>query len=152
RGDYYMRLDELPRSENVEDRRGGGVRVPGGRGGVGIGTLLVLGLVGYWLGIYSKLLIGGGEVLSGGGSLQQQPSTETRVGTPSDQMGQFVSAVLGSTEAQWQKIFAQHGKIYEAPTLVMFSGATNSACGFAQSAMGPFYCPKDRKVYLDTSF
>jgi uncharacterized protein len=60
--------------------------------------------------------------------------------------------VLGSTEAQWQKIFAQAGKEYEAPTLVMFSGATRSACGFAQSAMGPFYCPNDRKVYLDTSF
>ena len=67
-------------------------------------------------------------------------------------MGQFVSAVLGSTEAQWQKIFAQYGKSYEPPTLVMFSGATRSACGFAQSAMGPFYCPNDRKVYLDTSF
>jgi uncharacterized protein len=63
-----------------------------------------------------------------------------------------VSAVLGSTEAQWQKIFAQYGKTYEPPTLVMFSGATRSACGFAQSAMGPFYCPNDRKVYLDTSF
>jgi uncharacterized protein len=147
-----MRLDELPRSENVEDRRGGGVRVPGGRGGLGIGTLVVLGLVGYWLGIDPKVLIGGAEVLSGGGSPQQQSSTETRVGTPSDQMGQFVSAVLGSTEAQWQKVFAQYGKTYEAPTLVMFSGATSSACGFAQSAMGPFYCPSDRKVYLDTSF
>jgi uncharacterized protein len=60
--------------------------------------------------------------------------------------------VLGSTEAQWQKIFAQARKEYEAPTLVMFSGATRSACGFAQSAMGPFYCPNDHKVYLDTSF
>jgi predicted metalloprotease len=67
-------------------------------------------------------------------------------------MGQLVSAVLGSTEAQWQKIFAQYGKAYEPPTLVMFSGATRSACGFAQSATGPFYCPNDRKVYLDTSF
>jgi predicted metalloprotease len=67
-------------------------------------------------------------------------------------MGQFVSAVLGGTEAQWQKIFAQYGKTYQPPTLVMFSGATRSACGFAQSAMGPFYCPNDRKVYLDTAF
>src|SRR5215471_1528396 len=147
-----MRLDELPRSENVEDRRGAGFRVPGGRGGLGIGTILVLGIVGYSLGIDPRLLIGGAEMLSGGGGSQQQPSAETRVGTPSDQMGQFVSAVLGSTEAQWQKIFAQYGKTYEAPTLVMFSGATSSGCGFAQSAMGPFYCPKDRKVYLDTSF
>jgi predicted metalloprotease len=152
-----MRIDELPRSENVEDRRSdAGFRVPGGRGGLGIGTVIVLGLVGYWLGIDPSLLIGGAEILSGGGSSQQQSSppggTGTQAGAPSDQMGQFVSAVLGGTEAQWQKIFAQYGKTYQPPTLVMFSGATRSACGFAQSAMGPFYCPNDRKVYLDTAF
>jgi predicted metalloprotease len=67
-------------------------------------------------------------------------------------MGQFVSAVLGSTEAVWTDIFAQSGRTYKAPTLVMFSGATQSGCGFAKSAMGPFYCPLDQKVYLDTSF
>ena len=149
-----MRLDELPRSENVEDRRGqgGGFRVPGGRGGLGIGTVVVLGLLAWALGIDPRLLIDGAEIFSGGDSSQQQSSEQTKAGAPSDQAGQFVSAVLGSTEAQWQKIFAQAGKEYEAPTLVMFSGATRSACGFAQSAMGPFYCPNDRKVYLDTSF
>ncbi|HEY7296869.1 MAG TPA: neutral zinc metallopeptidase [Xanthobacteraceae bacterium] len=158
-----MRLDEMPRSDNVEDRRGsdmgGGFRVPGGRGGLGIGTILVLGLVGYWLGIDPRLLIGGAEILSGGDSSQQDSypgpangAGEARTGAPSDQMGQFVSAVLGGTETQWQKIFAQYGKTYQTPTLVMFSGATRSGCGFAQSAMGPFYCPNDRKVYLDTSF
>src|SRR5499426_4118657 len=155
-----MRLDQLPRSDNVEDRRGddggAGFRIPGGRGGLGIGTIIVLGLVGYWLGIDPSVLIGGAEILSGGGTSQQQsspgPRDSTQTGAPSDQMGQFVSAVLGSTEAQWQKIFAKYGKTYEPPTLVMFSGATRSACGFAQSAMGPFYCPNDRKVYLDTSF
>jgi predicted metalloprotease len=67
-------------------------------------------------------------------------------------MGDFVSAVLGSPEAQWANIFVQAGKRYEPPTLVMFSGATQSGCGFAQAAMGPFYCPIDQKVYLDTSF
>jgi uncharacterized protein len=152
-----MRLDELPRSENVEDRRGeaGGAsfRIPGGRGGLGIGTIVMLALVGYWLGIDPSVLIGGAEILTGGGTSQQQSSpTPREAGAPSDQMGQFVSAVLGSTEGQWQKIFAQYGKTYQPPTLVMFSGATRSACGFAQSAMGPFYCPNDRKVYLDTSF
>jgi predicted metalloprotease len=159
-----MRLDELPRSDNVEDRRGqdigsgrGGFRIPGGRGGLGIGTIILLGLIGWWLGIDPSLLIGGAEILTGGGSSQQQtreaPGTaETRAGAPTDQMGQFVSAVLGSTEVQWQKIFEQYGRTYEPPTLVMFSGATRSACGFAQSAVGPFYCPNDRKVYLDTSF
>jgi hypothetical protein len=151
-----MRLDQLPRSDNVEDRRGedgGGFRIPGGRGGLGIGTIVVLGLLGWWLGIDPRILIGGADILSGGGSSQQQQeSQETRTGAPSDQMAQFVSAVLGGTEAQWQKIFAQSGRTYEPPTLVMFSGVTRSACGFAQSAMGPFYCPNDRKVYLDTSF
>jgi predicted metalloprotease len=67
-------------------------------------------------------------------------------------MGQFVSAVLGSTETVWTDIFGQSGRTYKAPTLVMFSGATQSGCGFAKSAMGPFYCPLDQKVYLDTSF
>jgi len=149
-----MRLDQLPRSENVEDRRGqgGGFRVPGGRGGLGIGTVVVLGLLAWALGIDPRVLMDGAEIVSGRDSSQQQSSEQTKAGAPSDQAGQFVSAVLGSTEAQWQKIFAQAGKEYEAPTLVMFSGATRSACGFAQSAMGPFYCPNDRKVYLDTSF
>jgi uncharacterized protein len=151
-----MRLDELPRSENVEDRRaegGGGFRLPGGRGGLGVGTVVVLGLLGWWLGIDPKVLIDSAEIFTGGGnSQQQQTSEETQAGAPNDQAGQFVSAVLGSSEAQWQKIFAQSGKTYEPPTLVMFSGATRSACGFAQSAMGPFYCPYDHKIYLDTSF
>jgi len=162
-----MRLDQLPRSDNVEDRRGsdtdpgGGLRLPGGRGGLGLGTIVVLGLVGYALGIDPRLLIGGAEILTGGGGSQTESSSgpgagaggrDAQTGAPSDQMGEFVSAVLGGTEAQWQKIFAQYGKVYEPPTLVMFSGATRSACGFAQSAMGPFYCPNDRKVYLDTSF
>ena len=152
-----MRLDQLPRSDNVEDRRGegGGFRIPGGRGGMGIGTIVMLGLLGWWLGIDPSILIGGADILTGGGrsqQQQQQESQETRTGAPSDQMAQFVSAVLGGTEAQWQKIFAQSGRTYEPPTLVMFSGVTRSGCGFAQSAMGPFYCPNDRKVYLDTSF
>jgi predicted metalloprotease len=67
-------------------------------------------------------------------------------------MSQFVSAVLGSTEVQWKEIFAQAGKRYEPPALVMFSGSTRSGCGAAASAMGPFYCPNDQKVYLDTDF
>jgi uncharacterized protein len=155
-----MRIDELPRSDNVEDRRGqgsgpGGFRVPGGRGGLGIGTVILLGLIGWWLGIDPSLLINGADILLGGKSQQEThdtPTTETPAGAPTDQMGQFVSAVLGSTEVQWQKIFQEYGKTYEPPTLVMFSGVTRSACGYAQSAVGPFYCPNDRKVYLDTSF
>jgi hypothetical protein len=150
-----MRLDELPQSERIEDRRGRPSGLPGGRGGLGIGTVVVLGLIGWALGIDPRLLIGGAEMLSGGGGTQQQqPDTGsvTKTAAPSDDMGRFVSAVLGSTEAQWTEIFAKSGKSYKPPTLVMFSGATQSGCGSAQSAMGPFYCPLDQKVYLDTSF
>jgi uncharacterized protein len=155
-----MRLDELPRSDNIEDRRSeggstGGFSIPGGRGGLGIGTIVVLGLIGWALGIDPSVLIGGAELINGGGSSSQQqiaPGPSGRTGAPADQAGQLVSGVLGSTEVVWKQIFTQPGHTYKPPTLVMFSGATRSACGFAQAAMGPFYCPNDQKVYLDTSF
>jgi uncharacterized protein len=149
-----MRLDELPKSDRIEDRRGGSSGFPGGRGGIGIGTIVVLGLIGWALGIDPRILIGGAEMMSRNGENQQQSDagSTTSTGAPSDEMGQFVSAVLGSTEAQWTDIFAQAGKRYTPPTLVMFSGATRSGCGSAQAAMGPFYCPLDQRVYLDTSF
>src|SRR6516165_9377961 len=145
-----MRLDELPKSARIEDRRG----VTVARGGIGVGTIVVLGLIGWALGIDPRLLIGGAEMMSRSGGPQQQADagSTTSSGSPSDAMGQFVSAVLGSTEAVWTDYFAQAGQTYKSPTLVMFSGATQSGCGFAQSAMGSFYCPIDQKVYLDTSF
>jgi predicted metalloprotease len=148
-----MRIDELPESNQIEDRRGAR-GLPGGRGGLGIGTVLVLGLIGWAVGIDPRLLIGGAELLSGGGTQQQQADvgSQIKTGAPSDEMGHFVSAVLGSTEVEWTEIFEKSGKLYKRPTLVMFSGATQSGCGTAQSAMGPFYCPVDQKVYLDTSF
>jgi predicted metalloprotease len=145
-----MRLDELPKSARIEDRRG----VTVARGGIGVGTIVVLGLIGWALGIDPRLLIGGAEMMSRSGGPQQQVdagSTKSS-GSPSDTMGQFVAAVLGSTETVWTDIFAQAGRTYKPPTLVMFSGATQSGCGSAKSAMGPFYCPLDQKVYLDTSF
>jgi predicted metalloprotease len=140
-----MRLNELPTSDRVEDRRG----VPGGRVGVGIGTVLVLTLIGWAFGIDPRLLIGGAEQFYGGSQTQQQ---QIPTGTQSDETRRFVSAVLGSTEEVWTDVFAHAGKTYNPPTLVIFSGATQSGCGFAQAAMGPFYCPIDQKVYLDTSF
>ena len=145
-----MRLDELPKSARIEDRRG----VTVARGGIGVGTIVVLGLIGWALGIDPRLLIGGAEMMSRSGGPQQQADagSTTSSGSPSDAMGHFVSAVLGSTETVWTDIFAQAGRTYKPPTLVMFSGATQSGCGFAKSAMGPFYCPLDQKVYLDTSF
>jgi uncharacterized protein len=149
-----VRVDELPQSDRIEDRRGRPSGLPGGRGSLGVGAIAVLGLIGWALGIDPRLLIGGAEMLSRSGGNQQQADVGSapKAGAPSDETGRFVSAVLGSTEAQWTDIFARAGNTYKPPTLVMFSGATRSACGFAQSAMGPFYCPMDQKVYLDTSF
>jgi predicted metalloprotease len=155
-----MRLDDLQESSNIEDRRGegggrgGGIGLPGGAGGLGIGTIIILGLIGWALGIDPSVLIGGAEVLTGPGQPQvQAPAGGRRVGTPQDNAGRFVSRVLGSTEEQWKAVFAQGGKTYRAPVLVMYRGMTDARCGgAAQSAMGPFYCPVDQKVYLDTSF
>jgi predicted metalloprotease len=150
-----MRLDDLPESSNIEDRRGegGGLGgLPGGRGGLGIGTIVVLGLVGWALGIDPRLLIGGAELISGGDQSVQTPVRDRPTGAPQDASGRFVARVLGSTEVEWKDIFAKDGKTYRAPTLVIYSGSTDARCGMAQSAMGPFYCPNDEKVYLDTSF
>jgi len=160
-----MRLDDMPESGNVEDRRGdggygggggGGFGLPVGTGGLGIGGMVVLGLIGWALGIDPFLLINGANVVLGdrGGYEQRAPQQQDtrRTGPPSDEAGRFVARVLGSTEVQWKDIFSKEGQTYRAPKLVMFSGATRSACGTAQSAMGPFYCPNDREVYLDTAF
>jgi hypothetical protein len=156
-----MRLDDLPDSGNIEDRRqegggfGGGFGgLPGGRGGLGIGTVVVLGLVSWALGIDPRLLIGGAELVSGGRDQpqMQSPARPRTTGTPQDEMGREVSKILGSTEVVWKDIFAKAGNTYRPPTLVIYSGSTEARCGAAQSAMGPFYCPIDQKVYLDTSF
>jgi predicted metalloprotease len=162
-----MRLDDVPESDNIEDRRsegpismgpgGPGFGLPIGRGGLGIGTIVILGLIGWALGIDPRLLIGGAEIFTGNNQTQQQPysppSSATRTGAPSDEMGKFVAQVLKTTEVEWTSIFEQAGQRYRAPTLVMYAGSTRAdACGLAQSAMGPFYCPSDQKVYLDTSF
>ena len=155
-----MRWQDFRQSSNVEDRRGDAQLGPGGfgarAGGLGIGTIVILGLVGWALGIDPSLLIGGTEILSDNvPSYESSPTpapNQVRAGAPTDQMGQFVAAVVGDTEDRWQEIFRGSGKTYRPPTLVMFSGVTRSACGTAQSAMGPFYCPNDERVYLDTSF
>lgn len=154
-----MRWEDFRRSDNVEDVRGdgpggGGLPIPGGSGGLGIGTIIVLGLLGWALGIDPRILIGGAEVISGGGQprIEQRQTPDRPAGAPSDRQGQFVAAVLGSTEDVWTEIFAQNGQQYRPPRLRLFAGATQSACGFAQAAMGPFYCPLDRRVFLDTTF
>jgi predicted metalloprotease len=151
-----MRWDDFRRSDNVEDDRGGGggggFGIPGG--GLGIGTVVVLGLISWALGIDPRILIGGAEIVSGGGQQYQQPyrPRSQRTGVPSDQAGQFVAAVLGNTEDTWTDIFQQMNRPYRAPRLVLYAGAEEGGCGYAQAAMGPFYCPADKRIYLDTSF
>lgn len=147
-----MRWQDFGRSANVEDRRGQS-GIPGGRGGLGIGTVVVLGLLGWALGIDPRLLIGGAEMVNKMRTGSPTTSQPGQTGTPSDDMGQFVAAVLASNETVWAAVLpAQKGIAYEKPKLVLYSGRTASACGGAQSAMGPFYCPRDQKVYLDTAF
>lgn len=146
-----MKWDDYRQSDNLEDRRSGGGRMGGGRTGLGLGTMLVLGLVGYALGIDPRILIGGAEMLQGGRAPTQQTSTQTT--RPDDEMGRFISVVLAQNEDVWEKVLPRDtGKPYEPPRLVLFRGVDRSGCGTAQAAMGPFYCPPDRRVYLDTSF
>lgn len=130
-------------SRNVEDRRG---MTTAGAGGMGIVGVLVVLAVGYFFGIDISPIMG---------SLDQgQQTGETRELTPEEQeIGQFVSVVLADTEEVWTRVLPeQAGVQYVDPTLVMFSGAVQSACGGASAAMGPFYCPNDQKLYLDTDF
>src|SRR5215472_10132332 len=155
-----MRWEDLRQSANIEDdrkasaSRGGGFGIPGGGGGLGIGMVIILGLIGWALGIDPSVLIGGAQILTGDGRATQQtsPAPEVDTGTPNDQTGQFVAAVLGSTEDVWTEIFAANGRTYHPPKLRLFSGSEPTPCAFARSAMGPFYCPRDQRVYLDTSF
>jgi predicted metalloprotease len=156
-----MKWEDLQTSENVEDRRGepgGGVFGGGpsvGAGGIGLGTMVVLGIIGWALGINPALLIGGADMLSkmGGRGQVVREEAPRETAKPNDQMGVFVSKVLGSNEEVWSQVLPQQEGIeWRAPRLVLFDGVTNSRCGTAQSAMGPFYCPIDQRIYLDTSF
>ena len=139
-----MRLDEEEESSNIEDRRGSRVSPVLATGGIGT---LALVLIGLFFGIDPSVL------------LQGNPSVDTNAPTgyaqradSNDQMKEFVARVLGSTERTWSEIFARNGRTYQPPKLVLFSGGVQSACGFAQTAAGPFYCPEDYKVYIDLDF
>ena len=129
-----MRLDELPKSARIEDRRGS----PVARGGIGIGTIVVLAVIGWALGIDPRTLIGGAEMLSRGGNQPQQADagSTTSSGDPSDATGQFVSAVLGSTETVWTDIFAQAGKTYKPPTWLCFPAQRGPAVGLRKPRWG----------------
>ncbi len=135
-----MRWDDFRRSDNVEDDRGGSRRrvrySRRGRPASALGTVIVLGLIGWATGIDPSILIGGAEMVSRGGSQYQQPNRETarRTGAPKDQMGDFVAAVLGNTEDTWTEIFKASNQQYRAPRLRLFAGSEQGGCGFAQAA------------------
>src|SRR3954447_7940162 len=152
RGNTAMRYDDFRRSDDIEDRRGddgggmggGGFGIPMGGGGLGIGTIIVLGLLGYAFGIDPRILIGGAEILTGGNQSSSyqtdRPSGQRKAGAPTDEIGSMISGVLGEIDDRWSEIFKASGQSYSGPRIVLFRNATNGGrCGMAQSAMGPFY-------------
>ncbi|MBK7899213.1 MAG: neutral zinc metallopeptidase [Azonexus sp.] len=143
-----MRLEDQRESDNVEDRRGSG----GGRGGLaggrlGLGGVVLALVVSYFTGINPMTLLGLVEQVPS--ARQEAPAQRPPADDP---MARFVSRVLASTEDVWHDIFQSSGRRYEDPKLVLFTGSTPTACGTGQSAMGPFYCPGDHKVYIDLAF
>lgn len=144
-----MRWQRGRRSTNVEDQRGR--RLSSGKKVGGLGTL-VLVLVALYFGIDPGVILDQG--VPTGMSTGERPAVSTpgTSGFENDPLAEFVSVVLADTEDTWRALFARTGKPYRDPTLVLFSGAVESACGFAESAVGPFYCPRDQKVYIDLSF
>jgi uncharacterized protein len=149
-----MRTDDFRPSDNVEDNREARGGIPGGAGGIGIGTIVIVGLISWYFGIDPSVLLNGAQILTGGGTSTQQGGTAPPVttGTPDDPTGKFVALVLGDTEDTWKEIFAAGGRTYHPPRLRLFSGAEQGGCGLARSAMGPFYCPNDQRIYLDIAF
>ncbi|MCL7487236.1 MAG: neutral zinc metallopeptidase [Desulfobulbaceae bacterium] len=141
-----MRWENGRKSSNIEDRRGR--RISTGIKGGGIGILL-LALVGMYFGIDPSIILNlGGQI----GMDQTTATTDYQPSAEENELAEFVAVVLADTEDTWKAQFREKGGSYVEPKLVLFSGAVQSACGFAQAAMGPFYCPGDQKVYIDLSF
>lgn len=140
-----MRFDDQRESDNIEDRRGGGGI---GAGGVGIGGVILALVVSYFTGINPLTLLGFIEQTP----LAQHSTPAAQKPPANDENARFVSKVLASTEDVWTDTFRQNGQQYQVPKLVLFTGATPTACGTGQTAMGPFYCPGDQKVYIDLAF
>ncbi|MCE1187206.1 MAG: zinc metallopeptidase [Rhodocyclales bacterium] len=140
-----MRLDDSRESDNIEDRRGSGGGLIGG-GGIGIGTI-ALALVAMYFGVDPRVVLNLAE-------RQQASAPAPKASHPpaNDAETRFVRKVLAQTEDTWGALFERNGRRYVKPTLVLFNGRTPTACGTGQTAMGPFYCPGDQKVYIDLSF
>lgn len=143
-----MRWEGQRESSNIEDRRGMGPARVGSVGGLGIGGIVLVLAVSYFTGTNPLTLI---NMLSGVQSMTESsaPSEPAPTGAPRDQLGKFASVVLADTETTWKQLL---GPEYEEPRLVLFSGGVRSACGMTSSAVGPFYCPGDHKIYLDLTF
>ena len=139
-----MRWRDGRRSDNVEDQRGFGVKQGAIGGGIGILALLVIGLL---TGADPLSLISAIVTQSGAGD-----GTPVVLTAAENESADFVSVVLADTEDTWNSVFERHGQVYRQPKLVLFKGSVESACGYAQAAMGPFYCPGDEKVYIDLDF
>ncbi|GAB4374056.1 MAG: neutral zinc metallopeptidase [Elainellaceae cyanobacterium] len=142
-----MRWEFGRRSRNVQDRRGVSVSRPVAVGG-GIGAFILAILVALLGGDPSVVL----DQTAAPGTDPYSYPTQTEISPEQDQLADFVSVVLADTEDTWHELFREIGETYQEPTLVLFSGAVESACGYAQAAMGPFYCPRDQSVYIDLGF
>jgi hypothetical protein len=143
-----MRWEGEGQSENVEDRRG--MRIPGGRGaGLGCGGVLLVLVISILTGKDPMQLL---QLLQQSQPAEQQTGPAPGVPPADDRQAQFARTILKSTEEVWTALFAKSGQRYEEPKLVLFGGEVESACGYTTSAVGPFYCPADRKLYLDFSF
>ncbi|MDR2240837.1 MAG: neutral zinc metallopeptidase [Zoogloeaceae bacterium] len=145
-----MRLDNEQESRNVEDRRGS--RMPMRAGGVGIGTIVLALAASYFFGIDPSTILNIASQLEGGQNTASSASAPAQAPPADDEKARFVSKVLGSTERTWQTQFQRLGRQYQDPKLVLFTDGTQTACGVGQTAMGPFYCPLDQKVYIDLAF
>lgn len=144
-----MRFGNRRESSNIEDRRGqGGMRGVGGRGRIGIGTI-VLALVAMYFGVDPRLVFDTAGLMPGANAPAEAPGPRPAA---ENELARFVSQVLADTEDTWGPMFANAGRQYQEPKLVLFTGATQSACGVGRAETGPFYCPADSKVYLDLSF
>jgi uncharacterized protein len=143
-----MRWGGQRESGNIEDRRGMG---PVGAGGIGIGGILFVLVVSYLTGTNPLTLLNMVETVQEV-SPRSGAESPTPTGPPTDRLGKFAAVVLADTEDTWQSLLPRLGKGYEEPKLVLFTGSVRSACGRGSAATGPFYCPPDRKVYLDLSF
>lgn len=143
-----MRWEGQRESENIEDRRGLGPARVGGVSGLGIGGIVLVLAISYFTGMNPLTLL---NMLDGVQSMtsSSEPTESGPTGAPRDQLGKFASVVLADTETTWKQLL---GPRYEEPRLILFTGAVQSACGTTSSAVGPFYCPGDHKVYLDLTF